>query len=147
VRPTRLYAHVRTHDWFAVTIDFLIVVLGVYVAVWVSSQQAAREREQRTGKVVAALRQDLRDSIAVDQKFDRALDRAFAAFARLLHGRRETPRPGVRIAHGPVAEWRSDIATQNRWARCLDDRLSEPSKAGPSCRPSIGGTIDVGRPK
>jgi hypothetical protein len=31
--------------------------------------------------------------------------------------------------------------------RCLDDRLPEPSSAGPSCRPSVGGTIDVGRPE
>jgi hypothetical protein len=60
LRPSRLFAQGRTHDWFAVTIDFVIVVLGVYVAVWVSNQQAAREREQRTRKVVAALRPDRR---------------------------------------------------------------------------------------
>jgi hypothetical protein len=75
-----------------VTIDFVIVVLGVYVAVWVSSQQAAREREQRTRKVVAALRQDLRDSIAVEQKFDQALDAALAAF-KAAGERGEMPPP------------------------------------------------------
>jgi hypothetical protein len=32
------------HNWFAVAIDFVIVVLGVYVAVWVGSQQAAKSR-------------------------------------------------------------------------------------------------------
>ena len=225
MRPSRLYAHVRTHDWFAVTIDFVIVVLGVYVAVWVSNQQAAREREQRTGKVVAALRQDLRDSIAVEQKFDQELDPAFAAF-NAARERGETPPPvflrisgsdtpprspclGVlqaqiaelidptllwelcfyyderdgigqkfvryavfteneilpRLKEDPrvfytedrkrlapafdshmdrLQEWRRDVATLHQWARCLDDRLREPSKAGPSCRPTVGGTIDVG---
>ena len=228
MRPTRLYAHLRTHDWFAVTIDFLIVVLGVYVAVWVSNQQAAREREQRTGKVVAALRQDLRDSSAVEEKFDQKLDPAFAAF-NAARERGETPPPvflrisgsdtpprspclGVlqaqiaelidptllwelcfyyderdgtgqkfvrytvfteseilpRLKDDPrvfytedrkrlapafdshmdrLQEWRRDIATLHQWARCLDDRLREPSQAGPSCRPTVGGTIDVGARK
>jgi hypothetical protein len=62
-----------------VAIDFVIVVLGVYVALWAGSQQTAREQERRTAKVVAALRQDLRDSIAVEEKFDQALDPAFEA--------------------------------------------------------------------
>jgi hypothetical protein len=228
LRTTRLYTHVRTHDWFAVTIDFVIVVLGVYVAVWASNQQAAREREQRTGKVVAALRQDLRDSIAVEEKFDQKLDPAFATF-NAARERGETPPPvfmrisgsdtpprspclGVlqaqiaelidptllwelcfyyderdgtgqkfvrytvfteneilpRLKDDPrvfytedrkrlapafdshmdrLQEWRRDIATLHQWARCLDDRLREPSQAGPSCRPTVGGTIDVGARK
>ena len=228
MRPTRLYTHLRTHDWFAVTIDFVIVVLGVYVAVWVSNQQAAREREQRTGKVVAALRQDLRDSIAVEEKFDQKLDPALATF-NAARERGETPPPvflrvsgsdtpprspclGVlqaqiaelidptllwelcfyyderdgtgqkfvrytvfteneilpRLKDDPrvfytedqkrlappfdshmdrLQEWRRDVATLHKWARCLDDRLREPSQAGPSCRPTVGGTIDVGARK
>jgi hypothetical protein len=94
LRPSRLYAHVRTHDWFVVAIDFVIVVLGVYVAVWASNQQAAREREQRTGKVVAALRRDLRDFIAVDRTFEATLAPAFAAF-KAARERGETPPPPV----------------------------------------------------
>ena len=225
MRPSRLYAHVRTQDWFAVTIDFVIVVLGVYVALWVSNQQAARERDERIGKVVAALRQDLRDSIAVEEKFDQALDPALAPF-KAARERGETPPPvflrvsgsdtpprspclGVLQAEmaelidptllweicfyyderdgtgqkfvrytvfteneilprlredsrvfytedrkrlapafdahmARLQEWRRDIATLHQWARCLDDRLREPSKTGPSCRPSVGGTIEVG---
>ena len=228
MRPSRLYAHLRAHDWFAVTIDFVIVVLGVYVAVWAANQQAAYDREQRTAKVVAALRQDLRDSIAVERKFDEALDPAFAAY-KAARERGETPPPvflrisgsdtpprspclgmlqaqisdlidpmllweicfyyderdGVgqkfvryavfteneilpRMKEDPrvfytedrkrlapafdshmdrLQEWRRDIALLHKWAICLDDRLREPSKAGPSCRPSIGGTVDVGRLK
>ena len=225
MRSSRFLAHVRTHDWFAVTIDFVIVVLGVYVAVWAGNQQAAREREQRTGKMVAALRQDLRDSIAVERTFDQKLEPALAAF-KAARARGETPPPvflrlsgsdtpprspclGVlqaqiaelidptllwelcfyyderdgtgqkfvrytvfteneilpRMKEDPrvfytedrkrlapafdshmdrLQEWRRDIARLHEWARCLDDRLREPAKAGPSCRPSVGGTIDVG---
>jgi len=225
VRPSRLYGHVRTHDWFAVTIDFIIVVLGVYVAVWVGDRQAAREQVQRTGKVVAALRQDLKDSVAVEGKFDQLLEPAFAAFTA-ARGRGETPPPvflrisgsdtpprspclgmlqaqiselidpmllwevcfyyderdGVgqkfvrysvfteneilpRMKEDPrvfytedrkrlapafeshmdrLRQWRRDVALLHKWALCLDDRLREPAKAGPSCRPTIGATADVG---
>ena len=228
MRPSRLYSHIRAHDWFAVTIDFVIVVLGVYVAVWASNQQAARDRGERTGRVVAALRQDLRDSIAVGQKFEEALVAAFATF-NTGRARGETPPPvflrvsgsdtpprspclGVlqaeiaalvdpallwelcfyyderdgiaqkfvrytvfteneilpRLKDDPrpfytddrkrlapafdshvdrLQDWRRDMMTLHRWARCLDDRLREPSSAGTSCRPSVGGTIDVGGQK
>ena len=225
MRSSRFYEHVQRHNWFAVTIDFVVVVLGVYVAVWVSNQQAASGREERTGKVVAALRQDLRDSIAVDQKFDEALVPSFTAF-NAARERGETPppvflrisgadtpprSPCLGVLQAQIAElieptllwelcfyyderdgigqkyvryavfteneilprlkedsrvfytedrkrlapafeshmdrlheWRRDVAILLQWARCLDDRLREPSKAGASCRPAVGGTIDVG---
>ena len=228
MRPSRLYTHVRTHDWFAVAIDFVVVVLGVYVAVWVGGQQGARERAQRTAKTVAALRQDLRDSLAVEEKFDQALEPALKAF-EAARQRGETPPPVFLRVSGsdtpprspcagmlqaeiaeliePTLLWeicfyyderegvgqkfvrystfteneilprlkgdsgafytedrtrlapafeshldrlqesRRDAAILRQWARCLDDRLREPAMAGPSCRPSVGGTITVGGPK
>ena len=225
MRSSRFSDHVQRHNWFAVTIDFVVVVLGVYVAVWVSNQQAASGREERTSKVVAALRQDLRDSIAVDHKFDEALVPSLAAF-NAARERGETPppvflrisgadtpprSPCLGVLQAQIAElieptllwelcfyyderdgigqkyvryavfteneilprlkedsrvfytedpkrlapafeshmdrlheWRRDVAILLQWARCLDDRLREPSKAGASCRPAVGGTIDVG---
>ncbi len=178
--------------------------------------------------MVAALRQDLRDSIAVEDLFNKTLDKAFSAFEsarqrgdvpppvflrvsgsdtpprspclgvlqaqlaeliepallfelcfyyderdgtgqkyvryavftenEILPRMKEDPRvfyseDGKRLAPAfdshmdRLREWRRDIATLHQWARCLDDRLSEPSKAGDSCRPTVGGTIDVGGPK
>ena len=228
MRPSRFYARIRAHDWFGVTVDFLIVVLGVYVAVWVGSRQASFERDQRTRKVVAALRQDLRDSIAVEKSFEEKLVPALAAFTAarergetlppvfLRVSGSDTPprspcsgmlqaqlvelidptllwevcfyydeRDGVgqkfvryavftenqilpRLKEDPrvfytedrkrlappfdshmdrLQEWRRDTATLHQWAQCLDDRLREPAKAGASCRPTVGGTIDVGGSK
>ena len=37
-----LYEHVRTHNCFAVAIDFVIVVVGVFLGVQVSNWNAAR---------------------------------------------------------------------------------------------------------
>lgn len=228
MRLRRLYSHVLTHNWLAVALDFLIVVLGVYVAMWAGNLQTSHERRQRTEKVVAALRQDLRDTIAVENLFDKTLEGAFSAFEsarqrgeapppvflrisgsdtppkspcqgvlqtqlaelidptllwelcfyyderdgtgqkyvrytvftenEILPRMKEDPRvfyaaDGKRLAPAfdshmdRLREWRRDIATLTQWARCLDDRLSEPSKPGDSCRPTVGGTIDVGRPK
>ena len=225
MRLRRLHQHVRAHDWFAVVIDFVIVVLGVYVAVWASNLQAAYEQRQRTARVVAALRQDLRDSVAVEDLFNKTLEDAFGAFEsarqrgeapppvflrisgsdtpprspclgvlqaqlaelidptllfelcfyyderdgtgqkyvryavftenEILPRMKEDPRvfyvdDGKRLVPAFAAhmdrlrEWRRDVATLHQWARCLDDRLSEPSKPGRSCRPAVGGTIDVG---
>ena len=228
MRLRRLQEHLRTYNWLAVALDFLIVVLGVYVAMWAGDLQASYERRQRTEQVVAALRQDLRDSIAVEAVFEKTLNAAFGAFESARQ-RGETPPPvflrisgsdtpprspclgvlqaqlaeliepallfelcfyyderdgtgqkyvryavfteneilprmkedsrvfysqdGKRLAPAfashmdRLREWRRDIATLHRWARCLDDRLSEPSKPGRSCRPAVGGTIDVGGPK
>ena len=44
-----------------------------------------------------------------------------------------------------LQEWRRDVTLLHKWALCLDDRLREPANAGPSCRPTIGGTADVGK--
>jgi hypothetical protein len=38
----RLYEHVKTHNWFAVAIDFVIVVIGVFVGIQVSNWNDAR---------------------------------------------------------------------------------------------------------
>lgn len=228
MRLRRLQEHLRTHNWLAVGLDFVIVVVGVYVAVWVGNLQASYERRQRTEQVVAALRQDLRDSIAVEALFEKTMASAFAAFESARQ-RGETPPPvflrisgsdtpprspclgvlqtqlaelieptllfelcfyyderdgtgqkyvryavfteneilprmkqdsrvfytddGKQLAPGFAShmdrlhEWRRDIATLHQWASCLDDRLSEPSKPGRSCRPTVGGTIDIGGPK
>jgi hypothetical protein len=92
LRLRRLYSHVLTHNWLAVALDFVIVVLGVYVAVWAGNFQASQERRQRTEKVVAALRQDLRDTIAVEKLFDKTLEGAFSAFESARQ-RGEAPPP------------------------------------------------------
>ena len=39
----RVRKHVKAHDWFAVGVDFVIVVIGVYIGIQVSNwNDAAR---------------------------------------------------------------------------------------------------------
>jgi hypothetical protein len=107
-----------------VAIDFVIVVFGVYVAVWASSQQAAGEREQRTKKLVAALRQDMRDSAGVEQTFEQAVGAALTAF-KAARERGETPPPVYLRFSGSDTPPRSPCqgALQAQIAELMDPEL------------------------
>ncbi len=54
-----LTEHVKAQNWFAVAIDFVIVVVGVFVGIQVSNWNAARVTDQRSRAVTAQLAEDL----------------------------------------------------------------------------------------
>jgi hypothetical protein len=56
----RIIAHVRKQEWTAIGIDFLIVVLGVFVATQVSSWNEEHEARARAETYSARLADDLR---------------------------------------------------------------------------------------
>ena len=56
----RVMAHVKTQDWTAIVIDFVIVVAGVFVGIQVSNWNASRiERELMRGHL-SEIAEDLR---------------------------------------------------------------------------------------
>jgi Family of unknown function (DUF6090) len=56
----RLTEHVRTQNWFAVALDFLIVVLGVFVAAQVTNWNETRNDQQRANAYAERLLEDLK---------------------------------------------------------------------------------------
>lgn len=54
-----LYRHVRTHDWFAVGVDFVIVVVGVFVGIQVSNWNGDRLEKRAARAYVERIREDL----------------------------------------------------------------------------------------
>jgi hypothetical protein len=56
--------HVRRQDWFAVFLDFIIVVIGVFVGIQVSNWNAARIDEARARGYLERIRADLDADIA-----------------------------------------------------------------------------------
>lgn len=64
-RLLRVAEHVRTQNWTAIGIDFLIVVLGVFVGIQVSNWNAARVDQQRGVEFTERLRDDLRGELWV----------------------------------------------------------------------------------
>ncbi|MGE5062776.1 MAG: hypothetical protein ACM3IG_01785 [Myxococcales bacterium] len=55
----RLREHVSNHNWFAVTIDFVIVVLGVFVGIQASNWNQARIERQQAREYRSMLQNDL----------------------------------------------------------------------------------------
>lgn len=55
----RLYRHVRDHDWFAVFVDFIIVVAGVFVGIQVSNWNAERIQHREARAYVERIREDI----------------------------------------------------------------------------------------
>jgi hypothetical protein len=56
----RVIEHVREQHWTAIGIDFVIVVLGVFLGIQVSNWNAERESRQKAAVFTARLKDDLR---------------------------------------------------------------------------------------
>lgn len=57
--PRRVYEHAKAHNWFAVAIDFLIVVLGVYIGIQVSNWNESRAAYGRETEFLRELRDEI----------------------------------------------------------------------------------------
>ena len=56
----RITGHVRTQNWFAVALDFVIVVFGVFIGIQVANWNAERETNRRSAVFTERLKDDLR---------------------------------------------------------------------------------------
>jgi len=63
--------HVTAQNWFAVGIDFVIVVIGVYIGIQVSNWNEARLECERGEYFSALLVEDIRQEFAI---YDAELD-------------------------------------------------------------------------
>ena len=55
--PDRIAAHIRQQNWTAIAIEFVIVVLGVYVGLQVNLWNEARVEATRRQQIIDALDQ------------------------------------------------------------------------------------------
>jgi len=77
MRLRRVSEHVKTQNWTAVGLDFVIVVVGVFIGIQVSNWNEARKEEEATERYLARLADDLTSM--------QAQIRREAAFAEQLH--------------------------------------------------------------
>lgn len=54
-----LRAHVRNHDWFAVCVDFLIVVSGVFIGIQVANWNTGRIERRAAHAYIERIREDI----------------------------------------------------------------------------------------
>lgn len=57
--PRRVYEHVRTHNWFAVAIDLVVVIIGVFIGIQVANWNATRLDDNRAHQYLERIRGDL----------------------------------------------------------------------------------------
>jgi len=60
--PRRLYEHVKTHNWFAVAIDFVIVVVGVFIGIQVANWNDERKEGHAARLYIERIREDIERS-------------------------------------------------------------------------------------
>lgn len=80
----RIKAHVEKENWFAVGIDFVIVVVGVFIGIQVANWNEGREDFRQETKALVELRKELADSIVTTGVLLRAYDQAADAGKRSL---------------------------------------------------------------
>ncbi len=61
----RVIEHVKAQNWFAVGIDFLIVVVGVFIGIQVSNLNAARVEAAKADSYLQRLHHDVSDDIVM----------------------------------------------------------------------------------
>lgn len=75
MRLRRIIEHLRNQDWTAVGIDFVIVVIGVFVGIQVANWNTERETDQRAAVFTERLKSDLREEAwAYEFLFEYTLD-------------------------------------------------------------------------
>jgi hypothetical protein len=75
----RVVEHAKTQNWFAVTLDFLVVVMGVFIAIEVANWNPARqdrvEERRYYGQLLVDLRADL-ETFSQAEKLTNTYDEA-----------------------------------------------------------------------
>lgn len=131
----RVIAHFRKQEWTAIAIDFVIVVLGVFVGIQVSNWNAARTTEQRSRAVTAQLVEDLHAEawgfqylLEYSDDVLKSADRALA----LLEGR--LPRDDEALL---IAAYRATQYREPRRRRSTYDELISTGEIGLIREPAL----------
>lgn len=71
----RVVEHVKTQNWFAVTLDFFIVVIGVFIGIEVANWNQARQDRHEERRYYGQLLVDLRGDLETFSRAERLADR------------------------------------------------------------------------
>jgi hypothetical protein len=112
----RIIEHVSSQNWTAVFVDFVIVVVGVFVGLQAQEWNIARQDQERLDRIVASLKADMYDARRVESGFWQEIQTGLAAF-EAAHQRGERPAPFVYRIKG------SDTAPKLIWGTLQDAGL------------------------
>ncbi|MEM9531813.1 MAG: hypothetical protein AAGA23_12950 [Pseudomonadota bacterium] len=114
----KIVQHLRDQNWGGIAVDFVIVVIGVYVGLQAQEWSNNRADRQRLERIVAALTADMRDGYRVEQSFRNTVRTGLAAFDA-AYQRGERPKPFVFRIEG------SDTAPNLIWGTLQEAGLGE----------------------
>lgn len=92
----RVSAHVKTQNWFAVGVDFVIVVIGVFIGIQVSNWNAAREDRSNETLYLGYLAEDLQSDIGKIDKVQRVSEWRMSALAAVITSATGEPMPSIK---------------------------------------------------
>lgn len=76
--PRRIYEHAKAHNWFAVAIDFVIVVVGVFIGIQVSNWNTAQgdkaEYERALDRLAAETQTNLKTLDSIEPQIEKSLE-------------------------------------------------------------------------
>jgi hypothetical protein len=79
----RVMEHVKAQNWFAVAIDFVIVVVGVFIGIQVSNLNAARAEAAAFERKLSAVQMEMSENLERFEEARATLKRQFEDIARL----------------------------------------------------------------
>lgn len=114
----RVIDNIKEQNWFAVALDFVIVVVGVYVGLQAQEWREGIADRERLDRIVAALGADLADARRVEARFWADIQAGLAEFEK-SYERGERPYPFVYRIAG------SDTAPNLIWGSLQDAGIGE----------------------
>lgn len=105
-------------DWNALLLEFVVIVVGVFVGLQAQQWSAERENRQRLERIVAALKADMADARRVESGFQKDIEDGLAAFDEARR-QGERPLPFFYQISG------SDTAPRLIWGTLQDAGLGE----------------------
>jgi hypothetical protein len=92
----RISVHVKDQNWFAVGLDFVIVVIGVFIGIQVSNWNAAREDRSNETLYLGYLAEDLQSDLNRIDDVYRVTEWRMSALAAVISGATGEPMPSTR---------------------------------------------------
>ena len=92
----RITEHVKTQNWFAVGLDFIIVVVGVFIGIQVSNWNASRADRSNETLYLGYLAEDLQSDLRKIDDVYRVSEWRMSALAAVITTATGEPMPSIR---------------------------------------------------
>ena len=112
----RITQHVKDQNWFAVGLDFVIVVAGILIAFQITNWNEARGDRQREAQILRDISTDITADI---EGYDVAIDNALIRIATLRYIFEETPHSAI----SELIDNQEQLGLGMSWSQEIDEAV------------------------